>query len=520
MIVTILIHFSLLFFIGYFRHWGYLSSTYDLGVFDQAIWGILNEKPFINTIHFNRPTNWLGVHFHPILFLFSIPYYISPSVNWLIVAQALSLSLTAWPIFLIGKQVCLSEKAGFLWALCYLVNPFLLNSAAWDFHPMSLAVPFIASAFLAIERKNFRMLLLSCLVILMCKEHLGLIVVGFGFVWWIRNKHWKTSVILVIIGTLHIFVVFEVIMPALSPTASHVMLSDGSTLLSRYSWLGNSFKEIFNTLFAHPISVTKTTMLEFGGARYLLVLLLLFSGFCLRAPEFLIVGFADLAANLLSANPMPRSIFAYHSVCLIPIFTIAAIYGVKRISLKKIRHPVIKLTGLVLIVNLVCGYLYAPLPLPGSINYWAPKPFVNWKDQKIATIRSAIGDNNSVSVQNNIGAHFSQRKKIYLFPGKAGETDFIILRLESPTYNINNIHENDINRRKHIFATLDSHLQMDRTEYLSTIEELLTGKQYGIFIWDDPWLVLQKEVGGQNFLEEVESKLNKLRNEWHVGNNI
>ena len=61
---------------------------------------------------------------------------------------------------------------------------------------------------------------------------------------------------------------------------------------------------------------------------------------------------------------------------------------------------------------------------------------------------------------------------------------------------------------------------MDRTEYISTIEKLLTSKQYGILIWDDPWLVLQKEIGSQNFLREVGLKLNKLRNEWHVGNNI
>jgi uncharacterized membrane protein len=188
------------------------------------------------------------------------------------------------------------------------------------------------------------------------------------------------------------------------------------------------------------------------------VLLLLFSGFFLLAPEFLIVGIADLAANLLSANPMPRSIFAYHSVCLIPIFTIATIYGVKRIPFKKIRQPIVILPGLILSVNLIWGYLYAPLPLPGSFNYWAPRPFANWKDPKVAAIRSAIDENDSLSVQNNIAAHLSQREKLYLFPSKVGETDFIILRLESPTSNVNNIPEKYISRRKDILGTLDSHL--------------------------------------------------------------
>ena len=202
-------------------------------------------------------------------------------------------------------------------------------------------------------------------------------VIGFGLIWWIRNKYWKTSVILIIIGAIHFFVVLEVIMPALSPTAGHVMLSDGGIHLSRYSWLGNSLKEILYTIFVHPLFVIKTTMIDYGGARYLFFLLLLFSGLFLLAPELLIVGLADLAANLLSTNSMPRSIFAYHSVCLIPIFTIATIYGVNRISFKKVRHPIIILASLILTVNVIFGYFYAPLPLPGSFNYWAPKPFAN-----------------------------------------------------------------------------------------------------------------------------------------------
>jgi hypothetical protein len=122
-------------------------------------------------------------------------------------------------------------------------------------------------------------------------------------------------------------------------------------------------------------------------------------------------------------------------------------------------------------------------------------------------------------VQNNIAAHFSQREKLYLFPNKVGKTDIIILRLESPTSRINNIPEKYISGRKYLLGALDSYLQMDRTEYISTIDKLLTGEQYGILIWNDPWLVLQKEVSSRNLLREVELKLNRLRNDWRVGDN-
>ncbi|MBW2740376.1 MAG: DUF2079 domain-containing protein, partial [Deltaproteobacteria bacterium] len=110
------------------------SAFLDLGVFDQAVWGVLNGESLLNTSLFNRQINWLGFHFHPVVFLFTPLYAMIPDVTWLTIAQALALSLTAWPIFLLASRVSLSEKAGLLWAVAYLLNPFLLNAAAWDFH--------------------------------------------------------------------------------------------------------------------------------------------------------------------------------------------------------------------------------------------------------------------------------------------------------------------------------------------------------------------------------------------------
>jgi uncharacterized membrane protein len=135
--------------------------------------------------------------------LFTPLYAIIPSATWLTIAQALALSLAAWPIFLLASRVSLSEKAGLLWAIAYLANPFLLNAAAWDFHPMTLAVPFVAISMLAVETKRPYLLFASICVILLCKEHFGVIAVGFGILWHIRNKSWKPALGLILIGIMH-----------------------------------------------------------------------------------------------------------------------------------------------------------------------------------------------------------------------------------------------------------------------------------------------------------------------------
>ena len=210
-------------------------------------------------------------------------------------------------------------------------------------------MPFIAISLLSIEKSNFRLLLLSCFIIVLCKEHFGIMIIGFGFLWGLRNRRWKQAILIVSFGAIYSILILGIVMPALSPTGAHIMLSQGLGHVSRYSWLGGSMKEVFQALLFHPITVAKVVFLELGGAKYLLLLMIFFLGFPLVAPEFLLPALADLAANMLSANPMPRSLFAYHSVTLIPLLATAAIYGVKRLSLWQARYTLTELTGLVVI---------------------------------------------------------------------------------------------------------------------------------------------------------------------------
>ena len=340
--------------------------------------------------------------------------------------------------------------------------------------------------------------------------------VGFGLLWWIHNKRWKPALGLILLGITHVALVFGAVMPAFSPSGEHLMLGKGLGQLSRYFWLGDSMKEVFQALVFHPITVARVVLLELGGAKYLLIIMLCFLGFPLAAPEFLLPGLADLMANILSANPMPRSLFAYHSVSLVPVLIAAAIYGTARISRWNRKFSAIELTGLVLIASVTGGYLSAPLPLPGARNFWKPVHFLNLPDPMVHTIRSAIGEQASVSAQANIGAHFSQCREIYRYPDKVSEADFIILRLKSPTTNINNLPDELKSQRRYFSRMLDSHLQMDRTEYIASIEHLLSNNEYGISYWNDPWLVFKRGLTVHGHYKQIEDKLNQLRKEWKI----
>ncbi|ATX81779.1 putative membrane protein [Mariprofundus ferrinatatus] len=508
-------HFSLFIIIGLSRHWGFMTSINDLGTFDQVVWNTLNGNLLHTTINpFATSMVRLGIHFDPILFLFVPLYAITPSVEWFAIAQAAALALTAYPLFLLGTHIFQSEKSGFIWAVIYLVNPFLISAGAWDFHPITLAVPFMALALLATVKNRPVTLTLSCLILLACKEHMGLAVIGFAVLWWWLHRSWRVPTTLFALGAIHLVIVLAVIMPHFSPLGAHAMLGDELGQMSRYSWLGSSLTEVLRTLLTQPAFVWGQIS-QMGGLSYWGLLLLPFILFPTLGLPFLLPGVADLIANTLAANPMPRGMWSYHSATLIPPLAVAAMYGVKRLARWQDRFSIQELAGLVLITSVVTGYIYLPLPLIGAKNIWSPNHVLNLPDSDLQRVRSAAGDSTILSVQANIGAHFTQRQQIYIYPNKVDEVDAIILRLESPTTNIGKFQNHSTQGSRKGYQTwLDGHLQLDRTEYLASIECLLSNKEFGVQLWNDPWLVLSKDAETSPL--EVISSLRELRTQWLI----
>lgn len=480
-----------------------------MGHYDQAIWGITKKGYLLNTSLFNAPINKLGLHFDPIIYLFSPLYYLKPTATWLILAQALALSISSWPVYRLAVHYTQNPAAGFVWSVAYLINPFLLNTATWDFHPLTLAVPFVAYAVLAIEQKRFYFLLICCSIILLCKEHFGLMISGFGFLWAIRHRQLLRSLVIVCLGLGHFILIFHYVMPAFSPTGTHLMISDHLGQLSRYCWLGTSVAEIIKFLVQHPLKILHVSLIEMGGMSYLTLLLLPFLGISLLGASFLLPAMGDIAANLLSKNPMPRWVMAYHSVTIIPLICASAIRG----SIKILRFSNFlsspQLAGVLLTICFITSYVLTALPLPLTTNLWAPKQLFATRDPLLDIIHDNIGATASISVQANIGPHFSQRERLYTFPNKIGEADAIVLRLDSPTTRL-------APSTVEITGSLANHLQMNTAEYLKLVSRIVQENDYKITLWRDPWLVLTKGHIGTISRETVQNKISDLEKTWLI----
>jgi uncharacterized membrane protein len=508
LILLIVLEIIFFFFYGLSRHFNYLTSINDLGHMDQAVWGTLHDDLFLNSDLFSKPINRLGFHFTPILAVFLPLYALSPSVTWLILAQAVAIPLTALPTYFLARRVCQSEQESFFWATACLFSPYMLSAASWDFHTVSLAAPFIALAFLAVEKKQHVVLLVACLVVLLCSEHFGVLVIGFGMLWYIRHREFRPSLLLIMIGAISFLLIMKIIMPAFSPTGQHLMLSKDLGQLSRYAWLGQSLQEVTLTILSNPFGVLREVLFNMGGLTYLVLLFLPFLCLPLIGVEFLLPGLADLLANLLSATPMPRSLFAYHSVTLIPVCVVSAIYGCRRAGRIQTTVSSKRLSFAILIITLVIAWAAFPFfSLPGSQGFWQPKRVFALHDPNYAQVRGLISPTMSLSVQANVGAHFTQRKEVYLYPDRVGEAEAVVLRLESPTTMIGG-------RDPAQIVSLAHHLQMDPFAYLESAKDLLRRQEYSRVVWADPWLVFLKGESLPVDIDAVFARIDYLQHEW------
>lgn len=190
-------------------------AGYDLGIFDQVVRAYANFQVPIVSLKGDGFNIW-GDHFHPILALLAPLYWIWDDARMLLLAQA---GLIAVSIPIVGQFAARKMSArpaisiaigyGFGWAIQAMVD--------FDFHEIVFAVPLLALALDALDRRRDWLLILSCFALIFVREDMGIMVMLFGVLRLFRKPRWPASILLVL-GPTAFVVVTKVILPAFSPT--------------------------------------------------------------------------------------------------------------------------------------------------------------------------------------------------------------------------------------------------------------------------------------------------------------
>lgn len=131
---------------GIVRHRIFLTSDFDLGIFDQMFYFMgRGEAPVTTSVGYAM-NHMLEIHFSPILYLL-VPFdKLRPSAETLILLQSLFVSLAAIPLYRLARHHGLGQKIAVLLTIGFLLQPGIFGGQLKDFHEIKL-LPFFFLSF-------------------------------------------------------------------------------------------------------------------------------------------------------------------------------------------------------------------------------------------------------------------------------------------------------------------------------------------------------------------------------------
>jgi uncharacterized membrane protein len=393
------------------RQEAFNTGRFDLGNMVQAVWTTAHGNFLQVTDLQGHQISRLGAHFDPILALFAPLWWIWPSPNLLLTAQAVIVALGALPVYWLARKHLASDRAALGFALAYL----LYSPVQWltlnEFHPVALACPFLLFAFWYLDENRLVPFAIFAVLAVTTKEEIGLAVAGMGAWYAFSRGRWRIGGATAVAGIAASLLAIEVLVPHFNHGAS-------SRFYSRYSSVGGSPGGIIRTFFEHPLRLFSTAF-DHRGIRYLLDLGLPLAGLFLLAPLVLLAALPELALNLLSKTPTQTSIHFHYTAGVIPGLMAAAIFGAARLQ-RRLPTVAVPAAALVVVAALIGNYRLGPLPmwrdLPGGSTLQARYSDVLRHDNIAARALRLIPGDAVVSATNSLGGHLSARRRILSFP--------------------------------------------------------------------------------------------------------
>ncbi|MBA3384538.1 MAG: DUF2079 domain-containing protein [Actinobacteria bacterium] len=303
-----------------YRHQRFGSNAYDLGIFDQAVWGYSRFEWIPNTVL--RLPHTMGDHFHPILVVLAPLYWVWDDARVLLVAQAALLAGAGIPIFLWAR-----EKLDGLPALAFLGSYLafwaVLGGSIFDFHELAFAAPIVSAAIYAALTRRTILLWVCAVLGLLTREDVALTFVGLAVFIALVQRRWQLGVALATLGAAWFVVAYKVVIPA---------LAGRDYAHWAYSRLGADPASALMHVVTNPIDSIRTFLTPRDKQIALANLFAPWLGLPLLSPLVLVM-LPTLAARFLSDKPSHWAPQGFHySLMLAPIIAFAAVDTTRRVA--------------------------------------------------------------------------------------------------------------------------------------------------------------------------------------------
>ena len=410
------------------EHRAFATGRFDLGNMTQAVWSTAHGRPLEVTDLNGTQIVRLGAHVDPILAAFAPLWPLWPDPSFLLVAQAAAVSLGAPPLYALARKHLQSERAALGFALAYLVYPATQWMTLSEFHPVALATPLLLLAIRALDDDRPALFAGAAVAAALTKEHVALAVAGLGVWYVVARGRRRAGAAIAVAGIAWTVVAVALVVPRFNEGGE-------SDFYGRYRHIGGSPAGIFETALTDPIAVVRA-ITEGRDVAFVAELLLPLLALPLLAPLALLPALPELALDLLSATRTQTSIHFHYAATVVPALFAAGVFGSAR--LVRARPAFLRWTGPAVVIGALVGnYALGPAPvwaaLPGGSSLQASAWRVRDHDRVARRALALIPGEAPVSASNSLGAHLSERRRIFSFP-VLREAEWLAVDAAAPSY--------------------------------------------------------------------------------------
>lgn len=383
-------------------HRRYGTQTFDMAIFDQALWLLSRfEEPFVTI----RGLHLFADHTSYILVLLAPLYWIASDTHLLMIVSIVVLAIGGPITYSIARRSGLSNMVSLSLAFAYLLHPAVAWNV-WDFfHPEVIAVPLILAAYLAALHDKWKWVIVALVGALLVKEDAAIAVVPFAIYLAVRFKR-REGYGLAAFGTGLLAFNMLTVLPAFSPTGD-------LTNNWRYQQFGLGLGGAVKGMLTKP-GLLFTEL--FGAERTTYYLQLLGPApAALFAPEVLLVAAPITAANALSYHGYQYQIEFHYTVYALALITIAATAGAVRLRDRFNLHSK-SLASIVLAAAVAGSVLVSPWPQFRQNDPWAGSVHSAETREILDAALAMIPGDAPVSADWFTVTHLAHRRDAYMLP--------------------------------------------------------------------------------------------------------
>jgi uncharacterized membrane protein len=321
----------------WFIHYRFLTASYDLVIFDQAVRSYAHFQPGISIIkglhNFGNPNfSVLGDHWSPILAVLAPLYWIFNSPVNLLMAQAVLFALAIPPVWLFTRRAFGGDRkatiAAYIVSAAYGLSWPIAAAAAFNFHEVAFAPVLTAVALERLQAGRLRTALIAMAGMLLVKEDMGLMVASIGLYMLIKRsqsvpRQRLVGLILIVVGMVDTIVAVYVLIPAFGGRSDYYWAYDA---------FGQNAGEALRFMITHPISVVREMVTPSVKLHTMIWLLLPFCFLSLLSP--ITITALPLLLERMLASQEPNWwvwYYQYNAFLIIPI-VLGAVDGAARLQ--------------------------------------------------------------------------------------------------------------------------------------------------------------------------------------------